>query len=532
MTTYRVTFRHGINVRNQPQIAPNNIIGSIMFGDTFEVEPDIQRVSADGWVWRKLVAPQVLWVAEINQISGERLIEPVLLPRDHPTPSPLPPEDDIPTSPPDPVITQTYRVVGGFVNVRNQPSLNGQRVRMVRSGDRLEILSEPKVVGADGWVWRRIAVVAEEWVAELNQNTGDVLLRLEGEQLPVVGRVQTDGTRFLLDGRPFRFIGVNCREFAYYGLPVLPFANWSHQDDQIRGATSMLMRVVRFYAPHHTVGTDEVIPLVRQALDKLYAAGMLAIVALNDSIGQSGYYVSGDRPFHTEVLDHVNKHAYFINEGYRQHYLPFVQRLVSSFRDHPAIFAWELGNEYAIHPQPATEQDGNAFIRFAHNVSRAIRELDTNHLITTGLINTGQVAPAGADPRQFTALLYDTPTIDFGTVHFYQEFNNPNAAFAMEEQRCIIDAETLQQLGKPIVVEEFGATAGNHNRVDFTSRKLSEWFGRGAAGFMQWGLSATNMDVGIGDNLHGMDPFSQNNAAFYAAMQTLYRQWGQQLQQG
>lgn len=526
MTTYRVIFSNGVNVRSQPQVAPNNIVGAVNFGNTIEVEANIQETSADGWLWRKLISPQPLWVAEVNRNTGLRLLEAVSTTRDQPSPPPPPP---LPTPTP-PSTIQTFRVVGSMVNIRNQPSLTGTRVRMVRSGERLEILTNPKIVGSDGWVWRRIAVPTDEWVAELNQNTGDILLRLEAENPPLIGRVKTDGARFLLDGRPFRFIGVNCREFAYYGLPILPFANWSHQDDQIRGAASMLMKVVRFYAPHHTVSTEETLPLVRQALDKLHAAGMLAIVALNDSIGQSGYYVNGDRPFHTEVLDHLNKHSYFINEGYRQNFLPFVQRLVATFREHPAIFAWELGNEYAIHPQPATQQDGEAFIRFAHTVSRAIRDLDTNHLITTGLINTGQVAPAGADPRQFTALLYDTPTIDFGTVHFYQRFNNPDDPLAIEEDRSFIDAEVLlQRLGKPIVVEEFGATAGNHNRVEFTNRKLNEWFGRGAAGFMQWGLSATNMDVGIGDNLYGIDPFSPNNAPFYAAMQTLYRQWGQQL---
>lgn len=521
MTTYRVTYRYGINVRNQPQIAPNNIVASISFGVTFEVVDNIQQASPDGWLWRRLTTPQPLWVAEVNQNTGQRLIEAVDQPI-QPTPTPPPPA-------PAPT-TATYLVVGGIVNIRNQPSLTGTRLRRVRNGERLQLLSVPQVVGADGWVWRRIATTSEEWVAELNRNTGDVLLRLEEEQIPVTGRIKTDGTGFLLDGRPFRFIGANCREFAYYGLPILPFANWSNQDDQLQGAAGMFMRVIRFYAPHHTVSVDETIPLVRQALDKIHAAGMLAIVALNDSIGQSGYYVSGDQLFHTEVLNHLNKQAYFINEGYRQHYLPFVQRIVSTFRDHPGILAWELGNEYAIHPQPATQQDGEAFIRFAHTVSRAIREIDTNHLITTGLISTGQFTPAGADPRQYAALLYDTPSIDFGTVHFYQEFNKPDAAFAVEEQRCIVDAEVLQQIGKPMIVEEFGATAGNPNRVDFTRLKLSEWFGRGAVGFMQWGLSATTSDVGIGDNLFGIDPFSPNNAPFYAAMQTLYRQWGQLLQ--
>ena len=33
--------------------------------------------------------------------------------------------------------------------------------------------------------------------------------------------------------------------------------------------------------------------------------------------------------------------------------------------NHPAVLAWELGNEFAIQPQPSSDDDYNSFIAFA-----------------------------------------------------------------------------------------------------------------------------------------------------------------------
>jgi hypothetical protein len=181
----------------------------------------------------------------------------------------------------------------------------------------------------------------------------------------------------------------------------------------------MKMRVVRMHVCYRDVSLEQAIPLVGKALDLLHDRGMLAIAVLNDALGR--FWVPGDERFHRHDMGHLDKTDYFINKGYEENYLPYLQKMVAAYRDHPAIFAWELGNEYAIHPQPATEQDSEAFLNFAQVASDTIRSFDANHLITTGLVNTGHVAPndrPGHDRIAYGKRLYGLPNINFATVHF------------------------------------------------------------------------------------------------------------------
>jgi hypothetical protein len=125
--------------------------------------------------------------------------------------------------------------------------------------------------------------------------------------------------------------------------------------------------------------------------------------------------------------------------------------------------------------------------------------------------------------RDFALRLYGSPDIDFATVHFYQDHTNANAADAFEEELSRIDLGALKTLNKPLIVEEFGSTIGN--RSGFTNNKLEQWFGAGAGGFMQWALCATGQDIGVGDNLRGMDNYSPPNAGSYQALFGIYQDW-------
>ncbi len=516
--TLIVDARGGVRVRRNPFVG-DNVVGSLAHGARVEVQANVQQTSADGWVWRRVVAATDQWVAEVNSVTGMRLLKAESEPEPIEPPKPKPPP-------------QTLRVIVGSVNVRAGATTSAGRVRQVEHDELVQVDAEERVIGPAGWVWRRIVDTDPvEWIAEFNQLSGMQLLEavLIGE--PAQGRVQTSGTRFLLDDRPFRFIGCNLREFVFYGTSLLPAAQLAHQDIQLTAAKGMGMKIVRIHACHHLVNIDQTLPLLRHALDAIHRHGMLAIVVLNDSVGLSGYSVpSGPvQPSDKQMregmpLGHPNKQHYFINEGYKLHFTPFVRRVVTEFKNHQAIFAWEMGNEYAIHPQIATWADSQAFVRFAHNMAQLIRSLDEQHLITIGLLNSNQVAPAGHDIRQFIRTLYGNSAIDFGTVHFYQDNG--------EEARGLTDLDVLKQMGKPLIVEEFGSAVGRHDRMQYATDRLNQWFGRGAAGFMQWGFSATGRDIGVGDNSHGMDDYSTGNRPLFAAMSNLYQSWGNQLRHG
>ncbi len=517
-----------VNVRREPRIEDGNIVAGFVKGDPLEVLVYRAEQSPDGWVWRQLVDSDKHWVAEYNTDFPEfRLLD---------TEKP----DIHAESGSETVVTMTG------LRLRSGPQIANNVLETLPSGTKLALVAGVKELGSLGWVWRKLADRDSAWAAEYNARTGERLLETLPEtkvlepatqpkkpSVPVTtdpvqpavvvtkGRVRISGRKFLLDGQPFRFTGANLREFPFYARSdVLPHAKEGHQRDQLNTMKDMKMRVVRMHVCHRNVSVQDALPLVRKALDLVHSYDMVAIVVLNDALGT--FWVPGDERFHVHALGHLDKTAYFHQEGYRENYLPYLRKMVETYKDHPAIFAWELGNEYAIHPQPCSGADSEAFLRFAQVASDTIRSLDASHLITIGLVNTGHVAPndgTGVDRITFGKKLYGLPNIDFATVHFYGDNS--------EEQNSLPDVEIMKQVNKPLIVEEWGTPEGS--RSEQTASKMEFWIASGAQGFMQWGLSATPFDIGVGDNKHGMDPYAPGNRNHYHGLLQTYRGWSERL---
>ena len=143
-----------------------------------------------------------------------------------------------------------------------------------------------------------------------------------------------------------------------------------------------------------------------------------------------------------------------------------------------------------------------------HLAAREIRSLDSNHLVTTGMISTRH---ASLGNELLERRLYDKACFDFVTVHCYnEEYENDDSALA-------------QLLGMPYIVEEagFGNKYG-HDRSGHIQRDMDHWFGAGdgARGYMQWGFMATSNDIGDGDRDSGMDRVLHHD---WDALFALYR---------
>ncbi len=505
-TTVLYVLGKRLNVRTTPRIEKDNIIDSVSAGDPLEVLTFRAEQSPDRWVWRRLADAEDRWVAEYNSDAGKRLLG---------TEAP-------------PVETggepETLYAVGETTALWSSPVVRpGDEVQKLALGDAVQVVPEIKRIGPAGWVWRQVVSADSRllWTMEYNARTLQRLLSRTPPAGAVQGRVRTDGQRFLLDGKPFRFVGANLRELPFYGrTDILHLSESGLLVEQLAEMLVLGMRVVRLHACHNRVSVGEARGLLGTALDRIHEHGLLTVVVLNDALGS--FWVQGDERFHRHVLGHLDKVAYFHQEGFRENYLPFVRDIVSAYADHPAIFAWELGNEYAIHPQPASPEDGEAFLRFARVMSDVIRAIDPNHLVTTGLVNTGHVAPndrPGLNRLEYGKRLYSLPNLDFLTVHFYEDNG--------EEQNSLLDLEIARQVNKPLIVEEWGARGSN--RAELTAAKLAFWFDHGASGFMQWGLCATQFNIGVGDDEFGLDRYADGNRDHYQPLCDLYRDWGRRL---
>lgn len=311
--------------------------------------------------------------------------------------------------------------------------------------------------------------------------------------------VQTNGSKFKVNGRDLRFIGVNIRGLLHYGdTRLLRYSHHSHATAQLRGAQEMGARVVRVFGANRHLGLEDTGNRLQQALDQVAAHDMYLLFSFTDVHHDTGFNVPGDGPFYQD--NRLNKAWY--EGGYKQHYLPFVEYLVKRFKDHPRLFAWELGNELKAWAPGVVLP--NLFIQFAKKVSNRIRELDPSHLITTGVINSGNL---GCSPQQ-AKRLYSLPNLDFMTAHVYYSQQNSNQWLELEVQRADSDVNLAKELNMPFIIEEIGFEGGDREKL--TEHHLQRWFDqKQVAGFMQWGLMATNQDIGDGDNrfgIHGNQP--------------------------
>src|SRR5262249_26218163 len=127
------------------------------------------------------------------------------------------------------------------------------------------------------------------------------------------------------------------------------------------------------------------------------------------------------------------------------------------YSDDPTIMAWELANE------PRGGSNVEAFNRWLRSSSDLIKQLDSNHLVTTGSEGeTPWPAQSGLD----LALNHSYPGIDYVTAHIWVQnwswFDPAHAQTSYPQAVAKMDAylrghaERAAKLGKPLVIEEFG----------------------------------------------------------------------------
>jgi hypothetical protein len=321
----------------------------------------------------------------------------------------------------------------------------------------------------------------------------DTTLNLALEAVPVVvvptagPFVTVRGRQFAIEGRPFRFIGVNLRGLAHYGMGKFDIAA---QRVQLKHAHEMKVRVVRLFLAHKEAPQEEIatrlartLDLLRSEYPQMYLVPAFTDLYINSEMypqGDDGYYESGPGGAWT-ILG-----ARWFSEGYKQNYLPLVRHIVGrkAFRNEPQILAWEIGNELKLDGKPGQ------FIKFNQAVADEIRSLDPNHLITTGMMST---AHAGLNRDQWTRL-YSHANLDFITCHIY------NADYRDDDSKVGV------AVNKPFIVEEAGFDGKpGDNRAEQIKRDMDTMLdNRRAAGYMQWGFMAEG-DNRDGDRDRGMD---------------------------
>lgn len=189
-----------------------------------------------------------------------------------------------------------------------------------------------------------------------------------------------------------------------------------------------------------------------------------------------------------------------------------VETLVRAWEDEHVRDEWEKG-QFGIPENRGNEGSGRLYDyqRFRESIARrwvqrqveAIRAVDTNHLVTVGLIQWSfpymratwepdPMAPswyAAFNPRQLADL------VDFTSIHFYPVLGDPKSPEMLRaNEEYLLAVLHFADVGKPVLLEEFGWPPGTWNEHVL---KVTEGL---ASGWVSWPFADTPTSTDLSKN--------------------------------
>lgn len=180
------------------------------------------------------------------------------------------------------------------------------------------------------------------------------------------------------------------------------------------------------------------------------------------------------------------------------------------YADDPTIFSWQICNEPRPFSRDKATVDG--FCDWISKAARMIKEIDPNHMVSTG--NEGTMG--SNEDYDLTERLNACPDIDYITAHIWP-FNwswirettpqeGVETAVARTGEYIDLHLEIARSLGKPLVIEEFG-----YPRDDYRYDEASTTTGRDAYYAYVFGRVAESKAAGdrlLGVNFWGWGGFA------------------------
>ena len=299
---------------------------------------------------------------------------------------------------------------------------------------------------------------------------------------------------FQRDGKPYSYVGTN----FWYG-PILASEGRGGDIERLQreldtlqalgltnlrtlvggdGADGVFSRVEPTLQTAPGVYNDTLLVGLDRYLVELGKRGMQTVLYINNSWEWSGGYgqylewatgektliplVDGYWPFMQQMRKFQTSAP--AQELYFNHLRNIVGRTNSitgkPYKDDPAIFAWQLGNEPRCFSSEKEIQDG--FIGWMTKAAAIVKELDPNHLLSTG--NEGLMG--SEEDIELLKRVNSIPGIDYMTIHIWPynwgwakaDSLEEDLPAAIEKTSAYIGLhrELANELGLPVVCEEFG----------------------------------------------------------------------------
>ena len=356
-----------------------------------------------------------------------------------------------------------------------------------------------------------------------------------GNRPGTTGPVRVENGRFIRNDRPYTYIGTN----FWYGPILASDGEGGDHDRLVReldtlkalgienlrvlvggdGPDGVFSRIGPTLQKAPGVYNDTLLTGLDRFLAELGKREMQAVLYLNNSWEWSGGYgvylewagagkallplESGYGPFMQQMAQ------FNTNEKAQELFLDHLKFIVSRtntvtgrpYSEDPAIFSWQIGNEPRCFSDDPAAREG--FVGWLTEAARLIREIDPNHLISTG--------NEGFWGCEYDAALLEAvaaiPEVDYMTIHIWP-YNwswvraeslaeDLEDACAKTDDYIRMHRELASKYHLPLVCEEFGfprdgflpdRTAATEGR-DAYYRHVFEKVGNELDGANFWGWS-------------------------------------------
>jgi hypothetical protein len=346
---------------------------------------------------------------------------------------------------------------------------------------------------------------------------------------PATSTIQASGSHLVLNGAPYRFLGVNAYEAAtLWGTNAGCGAMLS--DAQLNQLFSSLApsSLVRFWAFQGSMATNvHTGQLDWGPLDRVFAAaaahGQRLIVVLTDQAGtcdgghwqDPSWYQGGFRSVFNDPSTTDGRGLTPLS------YWAYLQAIVNRYASSPALGMWEPISEAEASSCSSQFQPSNcsgnqtcpnepaaaaALRYFFDTVGGEIQALDPRHLVENGLLAGGQCGTQGPDYQYVSA----SPGIDVLSYHDYY----PGAGIGGDQWNGLaVRLAQASALKKPIIAGEVGMLAGSTpgclslpDRGGTFQAKEHAQFQAGSSGMLEWDwvpsvTGSCSYDVGPSDPL-------------------------------
>lgn len=281
---------------------------------------------------------------------------------------------------------------------------------------------------------------------------------------PCAGMVGREGGTLVLDGRPWRFFGINA---TYLTEPDFPEAEVGPLLEGLARRRVNALRV--WFQP----GQDP--ERFQRLLDQGGRLGLRFLVSLGDN-----------------VHDGVD---WFFGEEDEEVYRPHLEATVRRFAGRPEILAWEPLNEPNCGDGRFDETCVKTIRDWVVGTARTIRGLDACHLVSSGMIGAGNY---DLDQESYRRL-HKKDEIDLVSVHRdIRRDADLELELAADADKPIVYGE-IYDIANDEGCQPLGGAAGPAGRAGRVADDLDRAWQEGVDGYLLWDLNLGQVRKTNGD---------------------------------